>query len=318
MMNKNSSSPNIKHSKFNIHHSTLNLAPIVLFTYNRPWHTRQTVEALQKNESASESELFIFSDGPKPGSEEKVKEVREYLKTITGFKKVTIIEREKNWGLANNIIDGVTKIVNEYGKIVVLEDDLVTSPYFLKFMNEALKMYRDEKKVACISGYIYPIEGLPDLFFIKGADCWGWATWDRAWKIFEKDGKKLLEEVKRRKLEKLIDFNGSYPYVKMLKDQIKGKNNSWAVRWYISAFLKDMLCLYPGRSYIQNIGFDKEATHTKGDKTIFEVALNDKYKFEKIEPVENAEARKMIEEYLERIKPTILRKIKSRIIKLIK
>jgi GT2 family glycosyltransferase len=114
-------------------------APIALFVYNRPWHTRQTVEALKKNELASESELFIYSDAPKNGkAKEKVKEVREYIKTIDGFKKVTIIERENNWGLADSIIDGVTKIVNEYGKIIVLEDDLVTSPYFLKFMNEAL------------------------------------------------------------------------------------------------------------------------------------------------------------------------------------
>ena len=115
------------------------LAPIVLFVYNRPDHTRQTVEALQKNELAIDSELFIYSDATKnENAEQKVNEVREYIKNINGFKKVTIVEREKNWGLANSIIDGVTKIVNEYGKIIVLEDDLVTSPYFLKFMNWAL------------------------------------------------------------------------------------------------------------------------------------------------------------------------------------
>ncbi len=293
-------------------------APIVIFTYNRLWHTKQTVENLQKNELANESELFIFSDGAKPGNEEKVKEVREYLKTITGFKKLTIIERDKNWGLANNIIDGVTRVVNEYSKIIVLEDDIITSPYFLKFMNEGLEVYKDEGNVACISGYIYPINNLPDLFFIRGADCWGWATWDRAWKIFEKDGKKLLDEIKSRKLQKVIDFNGNYPYVKMLKKQIKGKNNSWAIRWYISAFLKDMLCLYPGKSYVLNIGFDKNASHTKGDGTVFNTILNDTYKFQKIEAFENLEARRMIEEYFKKVKPTIFRKIRSRIIRLIK
>lgn len=154
----------------------INVTPIILFVYNRLWHTKQTVEALQKNDLASESELFIFSDGPKPGAEEKVKEVREYLKTITGFRKVTIIERDTNWGLANNIIDGVTKIVNEYGKVIVLEDDLVTSPGFLTYMNEGLKIYADEEQVASIHGYIYPLkhpERLPETFFIRGADCWG-------------------------------------------------------------------------------------------------------------------------------------------------
>lgn len=128
---------------------------------------------------ARESEHFIFSDGPK--NEEavaKVKEVREYLKTIDGFKKITIIERDRNWGLANNIIDGVTEIVNEYGKIIVLEDDLVTSPYFLRFMNEALEMYKDEERVFGITGYAYPIkkDGLPSTFFMKDGGCWGWAT----------------------------------------------------------------------------------------------------------------------------------------------
>ncbi len=118
----------------------INPAPIVLFTYNRPWHTRQTVEALKKNEFSQESELFIFSDGWKSDEDKpKVLEVRKYLKSIDGFKKINIIERDRNWGLANNIIDGVTKIVNEYGKVIVLEDDLITSPYFLKFMNNTYR-----------------------------------------------------------------------------------------------------------------------------------------------------------------------------------
>ena len=143
------------------------LSPIVLFVYNRPWHTQQTVEALQKNELAKESELFIYSDAAKSKEAEKsVNEVRKYIQTIIGFKKVIIIKREKNWGLADSIIDGVTKIVNEYGKIIVLEDDLVTSPYFLKFMNEALVFYKDKEKVWHISGWNYPIETnkLDDVF----------------------------------------------------------------------------------------------------------------------------------------------------------
>ena len=276
-----------------------NLAPIVLFTYNRPWHTMQTVEALKKNELAQESELFIFSDGWKNEDDKpKVLEVRDYLKTIDGFKNVTIIEKDKNWGLAANIIDGVTKIVNDYGRIIVLEDDLVTSPYFLRFMNEALEMYKYEEKVASIHGYIYPIKDLPDTFFIKGADCWGWATWKEKWVIFEPDGKKLLEEVKRKNLAKEADFNGTYGYTKMLKDQIKGKNNSWAIRWYFSAFLRDMLTLYPGKSYVKNIGFDFNATHTKNKTNIFDVELNQLFKLEKVEVIENLEARKKIEEFL--------------------
>ena len=293
-----------------------NLAPIVLFTYNRPWHTMQTVEALKKNELAQESELFIFSDGWKNEDDKpKVLEVRDYLKTIDGFKKVTIIEKDKNWGLANNIIDGVTKIVNDYGRIIVLEDDLVTSPYFLRFMNEALEMYKYEEKVASIHGYIYPINDLPDTFFIKGADCWGWATWKKKWAIFEPDGKKLLEEVKRKNLAKEADFNGTYGFTKMLKDQIKGKNNSWAIRWYFSAFLRDMLTLYPGKSYVKNIGFDFNATHTKNKTNIFDVELNQSFKLEKVVVLENIEARRKIEVFFKSNKQSftikLLNKLKS-------
>jgi hypothetical protein len=288
----------------------MNLAPIVLFVYKRLWHTRQTVEALQKNELAQESELFIFSDGPKPGDEEKVKEVREYIRNIKGFKRITIIERDKNWGLANNIIDGVTRVVNEYGKIIVLEDDLVTSPYFLRFMNEALEMYKDEPKVASIHGYIYPIEGLPETFFIRGADCWGWATWRDKWAIFEPDAKKLLEEVKRRNLQREADFNGDYSFTKILEDYIKGKNNSWAVRWYFSAFLKDMLTLYPGKSYVRNIGFGKDSTHTKSMTEFLDIKeLNQRVNIKKIPVEEDKEARKKIENFLKKNKPSIVKKI---------
>jgi GT2 family glycosyltransferase len=199
------------------------LARVVLFTYNRLWHTQQTVEALRNNRLADKSELFIFSDGHKKNEERKVEEVRHYIRRIKGFKNITIVERDKNWGLAENIIDGVTRLVNEYGKVIVLEDDMVTSPLFLKYMNDALNMYRDEEQVASIHGYIYPIQNLPENFFIRGADCWGWATWKRAWNIFEPDGKKLLDELKSRKLEYEADFNGTYPFTQMLEDQISVK-----------------------------------------------------------------------------------------------
>lgn len=294
------------------------LAPIVLFVYNRPWHTQQTVEALQKNELSIQSELFIYADAPKnENAADKVKEVREYIKKIDGFKKITIIERETNWGLANSIIDGVTKIVNEYGKIIVLEDDLVTSPYFLKFMNEALNMYKNEPKVASVHSYIYPIEGLPETFFIRGADCWGWATWRDRWSIFETDGQKLLDKLKKRKLQKEADFDNSYGFTQMLKDQINGKNNSWAIRWYISAFLKDMLTLYPGQSYIQNIGFDSKGTHCTTESNVFKVTLNNQFLAHKIDPIESKEARLKIENFLHSIKPSISSRIKSKIVRLL-
>lgn len=250
-------------------------APIVLFVYNRPWHTQQTIESLQQNKLSASSELFIYSDAPRNGGDlRSVNEVRNYIKTVNGFKKVSIIEREKNWGLANSIIDGVTNIVNEYGKVIVLEDDLVTSQYFLTYMNEALELYANDNRVISVHGYVYPVEDkLPEAFFLPGADCWGWATWQRGWELFNSNGQYLLDELIRTKSLRSFDFNGSYPYVKMLKGQIQGRNNSWAVRWYASAYLANKLTLYPGRSMVRNIGNDNSGTHC-GESISFDTLLS--------------------------------------------
>ena len=279
----------------------MTLAPIVLFCYRRLDCLKQTVEALQKNKEAKESLLFIFSDGFK-NEEDKlgVEEVRRYIKTINGFKKVEIIESPKNKGLANSIIDGVTRIVNEYGKIIVVEDDILTSPYFLKYMNDALDMYEKDENVGCISGYVYPIKkNKNQTFFIKGSHCWGWATWKRAWDIFESDGQKLLDEVQNKHLKKEFDFDYSYLYSKMLKDQIEGRNNSWYVRWYASCFLNNKLCLYPGKSFVQNIGFGLEgAEHCSAKTNIFDSDLQtEELVIEKIKPKENKKCRKLLIQY---------------------
>ena len=246
------------------------LTPIALFVYNRPAHTRQTVEALQKNELAGGSDLFVFSDAPKTmEAAEAVREVREYIKTISGFRSVSIVERDKNWGLASSIIDGVTGLCNEHGRVIVLEDDMVTSPYFLAYMNEALEKYADDDRIIGIHGYVYPVRhSLPEAFFLQGADCWGWATWQRGWKLFNGDGRYLFDELKRRKLIRAFDFNGTYPFSKMLEGQIKGTNDSWAVRWYASAFLAGKLTLYPGRSLVHNIGNDNSGVHCGGSSSM--------------------------------------------------
>ena len=300
------------------------LSPVVLFTYNRPWHTRQTVEALQKNELADRSDLFIYSDSPKDEQTEKaVKKVREYIHTIDGFKTVTIREREENMGLAGSIIDGVTAVVNEYGRVIVLEDDLVTSPFFLRYMNDALNLYKYEEKVISIHGYSYPLsEKLPSTFFLRGADCWGWATWKRGWDLFEEDGQKLLNELEEKRLARLFDFNEAYGYMQMLRDQIAGKNNSWAVRWYASAFLRECLTLYPGISLICNIGLDGAGTHC-GTSGAFDVKMaQEPISVRPIDIIENLEARKAIEDYFRSLKPSperrILRSIKNYLNNLIK
>ena len=202
-------------------------APILLFVYNRPEHLKQTMETLQNNTLAAESELYIYSDAARKDTDEAaVAEVRNYIHKITGFKSITLIEREKNWGLARNIIDGVTTQVNRFGRVIVMEDDLITAPYFLQFMNDALETYKDEPRVGHIQACDFTNDpSLPDTFLIKFTGSWGWATWDRAWKYFNPDGKELLRQLEERNLTRRFDLNGNYPFTRMLRRQIEGKNN---------------------------------------------------------------------------------------------
>jgi len=237
----------------------MTISPITLFVYNRPLHTKQTVETLKRNKLAKKSEFFIFSDGPKDErGREKVEEVRNYIRTISGFKKVTIIESEINLGLAKSIISGITDILNKYGKIIVLEDDLVLSAYFLTYMNKALELYKNEDKVMHISGYMYPIKShdLPDTFFFNQASCWGWGTWKRAWSHLDTDPEKLLTKIRERKKEKIFNYYGYYNFINQLNGNINGKLNTWAVKWYASIFLRHGLCLHPKISLVNNIGLD--------------------------------------------------------------
>jgi hypothetical protein len=241
----------------------MSTAPIALFVYNRPLHSQRTVEALLANELAAQSDLFVFSDGAKsPQAAAAVEAVRAYIRTIRGFRSVHIEERTQNAGLSASIIDGVTRLCDQHGRVIVLEDDLVTSPWFLSYMNQALQMYENDVRVASIHGYCYPVsEELPETFFLRGADCWGWATWARAWRHFEPDGSKLLKWLIDRRLDRAFDLDGAYGFTQMLREQIAGKRDSWAVRWHASCFLREEVTLYPGRSLVQNIGNDPSGTH---------------------------------------------------------
>jgi GT2 family glycosyltransferase len=251
-----------------------NFAPIALFVYNRPEHTRRTLKFLQQNLLADESRLFVFSDGPKAGDERSVAEVRQLIRDVEGFKSVEIVERDTNLGLANSIIDGVTKLCNEYGKVIVFEDDLISSPYTLQFFNDALQRYESEDKVMHIGGYMYPVDPatLPESFFLRSTSSWGWATWNRAWKFFEPDIEKLMNQFDSRARYE-FEMEGSMNYWKHMRHFKAGKNNSWAIRWYASVFLNKGLSLYPSKSMIDNIGHDGSGVHS-GLNDIYKVTIN--------------------------------------------
>jgi hypothetical protein len=242
------------------------LAPIALFVYSRPEHTKRTVDALAANTLAAESNLIVFSDGPKnDGDISKVGQVRAFIYEIKGFASIRIIKREKNIGLANSIITGVTQVINEYGRIIVLEDDMITSKFFLDYMNDGLDLYENNEEVSSINGFMHPLNvssiPIPESYFLPLSDCWGWGTWKRAWDNFNSDARILLRQIKQKKLSDKFDFDSSYPYTHLLKQQMKGEVDSWAIRWYATNFLLDLKGLYPRESFVQNIGFDSGGTH---------------------------------------------------------
>lgn len=281
----------------------MTLAPILLFVYNRPQHTARGVESLLRNALAADSRLIIYSDAPKTAADaDSVRQVREYVRGISGFKEIEIVERGENWGLARSIIDGVTRAVDRYGRVIVLEDDLVVAPYFLQFMNEALEVYKDEPRVGHIQACDFTRDAsLPDTFLIKWTGSWGWATWDRAWHLFQPDGRKLLAEMRQRRLTREFDFNGAYGFTRMLQRQIQGRNNSWAIRWNASLFLRDVLSLNVGKSLVRNEGFDGSGTNCGGGGLYASDLWMQPLKVVKPEAMEeDREARKALERYYRR------------------
>jgi hypothetical protein len=247
----------------------MQLAPICLFVYNRLDETKITVEALKANFLAAESKLFIFSDGFKNAeTQSKVEEVRAYIKTITGFKEITLIECAVNKGLASSIIAGVTKIVNTHGTVIVLEDDLVTTPNFLDFMNQSLQFYENNTSIQSISGFSMKIKNKlkdSDVFFHQRTHSWGWATWGNRWdkNIFDPI---YIKDTIASKPNILKNFNKQCgnDISEMLLNSLSGKNNSWYVRWVFDHFITKRLTVYPFLSKVYNIGFSDNGTHCKG------------------------------------------------------
>ena len=274
-------------------------APIALFTYNRADHTRKAVESLLQNAEAKDSDLFIFSDGAK--NEKAIKGVednRKYIHTVTGFKTITIIEREKNWGLANSLIAGITDVINKYGRVIVVEDDLILSPYFLKFMNDGLEKYKDDDRVGTITGFVPPIEEkLPETFFLTYFQCWGWATWKRAWDLLETDARPLLKGLRFKR--KKFDVGGGVCNYGNLYCQKVGLVDSWYLRYYASLFLKGKLSLCPGRSVATNEGLDGSGTHCGAElKRSFEAHNSQTpIKVNDVEVIENLQVFRIFKKY---------------------
>lgn len=234
-------------------------APVALFVYNRPEHTKKTLDALSVNKFSDKTDLIIYSDAAKnQAAEENVRSVRNIIRQYSScFANVKVVERDVNCGLAKNIIEGVTRVVNEYGQVIVLEDDIVCSPVFLEFMNSALERYKDSTSVWHISGWNYPIntDGLPDVFFWRTMNCWGWATWADRWQYFKKNPQQLLHAWSKDEISR-FNLDGEYDFWSQITANEQGKLDTWAIFWYATIFQHHGFCLNPVQSYVANIGND--------------------------------------------------------------
>jgi len=291
----------------------LKTSPIALFVYNRPNLTRHVLLALRKNKLFRSSKLFIFSDGPKDDDSEKsVKKVRNVLSNYNNLKNIYISLNKDNKGLSTSIITGVSNILSDFKSVIVLEDDLITSTYFLKYMNNGLSLYENETDVASIHSYFYPVNSinqLPNYFFLKGADCWGWATWRDRWDLFENNPNELLNKINSMNLSNEFSLEKRAGFYNMLKDTSKGKIDSWAIRWHASMYLQNKLTLYPKVSFIHNIGNDGSGTHkAKTDSFKTKINLN----FDGIKNVhltENLIAREELANFMLKIREPLYKRL---------
>lgn len=245
-------------------------SPIALFVYNRPDHTRRTLETLRRNEGASESILHIFADGAKPGTSEeglrRIAETRQIVSHVEGFKAVHLHLSDKNKGLAQSVIDGITAVVREAGRVIVLEDDIETIPQFLTFMNEALDVYAFRKDIWSIGGMNVDIR-LPesytakhDLYLVHRTCSWGWATWADRWRDIDWEVKDFRQFIANPQAVKRFDRGGE-GMSGMLQAQMDGRINSWAIRWDYHIYKHNGYCIRPVKSLTRNIGMDGSGTH---------------------------------------------------------
>lgn len=258
----------------------MNLAPIALFAYNRPEHLRASLAALVSNPLAAESHLYLYSDGPKDDiSAPLVESVRSIARKVEGFRAVTVVERKGNIGLVASITGEVKRLCAEFGRVIVLEDDLITAPFFLSYMNEALERFENEARVMQVSGYMYPVptHNGNRATFLPATSCWGWGTWRRAWDAYDPTIRGFEELKADPALRRAFNLDGYYDYVDLLSAHIAGRVNSWGAVWHLNVFLKGGLTVYPPVSLVSNIGFD--GTGTNGQKSeLGKMALNDTVK----------------------------------------
>ena len=297
------------------------IAPIVILAYKRVDHLRKTLEAIQKNPLAGQTDLIVYSDGPKYPDNTKdisdIRALRELVKSKQWCKNVTLIPSEKNKGLNDAFFDGITEVINQYGKAIVLEEDTVVSPYFLEYMNDTLNLYENEKNVFQITGYMYDMKtaNLPSTYFLSVPNTWGWATWKDRWDKLIHDPKKIKEELIKNNAYNTLTIDGAAPdFWNQMEANVEGKMNTWDIKWFCSVVIHNGLTLYPKWSLVENIGFDGSGSNFQKGGSRFSVKMNrNKIVLEKIPVEENLKAKKVFVKFFKKFQPGIFQKIKEKI-----
>jgi hypothetical protein len=293
------------------------ISPLAIFAFNRPKYLEKCLKSLKLNKLSRQTITYFFIDYPKLEKDFKnYHKVLNMVRETNIFKKKVIIQRKYNYGLKKNILNGINYVLKKNETIIVLEDDLYLSKYFLDYMNKYLYFFKNSKNIASIHGYCYPIDkkNLNNFFLLRGADCWGWATWRRAWKFYNDDNLMLAKKIKSKNEIDTFNFNNSFNYYEMLLNR---PENTWAINWYASAFIRNMFTLYPKNSYVRNMGNSGLGTHSNKIDKRFDISLSKSFKFEKLIIAEDLNARKKFEEFFKynfKKKFIFLKKIKNLII----
>lgn len=279
--------------------------PILLFAFNRPGHLRRALDSLRQNESADHAELIIFINGPRNDRDAPLVDAVQHLAEKQRWcRRLKIIRRESNMGCAKSIVEGVTSVCRDSQRVIVVEDDLVLSPWFLRFMQNALERYSDTDNIMHISGYMLPLD-LPrpqEARLLPLISPWGWATWWRSWKHFDPlaEGYDVLRQ--DEKLRKAFDLGGYHRHFQLLELQMRGATDSWAIRWYLTVFMREGLGVFPGASLVTNAGFDGSGRHCSDDSTRPEDRMAE------VEPRDFPSATKVDEEAFSRLQSYFARR----------
>jgi hypothetical protein len=258
-------------------------APIALFIYKRPRHTRRMIEHLLRCPGFAESPVFVFADGPRlPRDTAAIAETRAEARRLLGDRAV-YLERETNAGLDTSVVAGVTDLCDRYGRVIVVEDDLVVSPYFIEFLNAGLRKYAGEPRVMQVCGHMFDVPELSrskDAVFLPLISSWGWGTWKRAWDLFDPQAHGWTARLADRRERTRFDLDGNFAYARMLSRQMKRPVPAWDIRWYYSVFVRHGIALYPPRTLVLNEGFDGTGTHGRLSEPLRQAPLDEHAAFE--------------------------------------